>query len=71
MSNLVSSGEVARQLGVSQSLLRLLEREGATPPAQRVAGLNRRVYTVGEIEFLRRLIAERRAKSGRPDRPAA
>ncbi len=61
MTRLMSTGQVARQLGVSVSLLRKLEAIGASPPAQRVAGLNRRFYTAQEVEVLREIIAERRA----------
>ncbi len=70
MHDLVSSGHVAQALGISLSYLRKLERTGITPPAQRVAGLDRRIYRREEIEDIRRLLAERR-KNGRPDRPAA
>ena len=62
MSDMVSTGEAARQLGVSMSLLRKLESIGVTAPARRVAGLDRRVYTAEEIESLRRIIADRRAR---------
>ncbi len=61
MSGMVSTGEAARQLGVSMSLLRKLESIGVTPPAQRIAGLDRRVYTPIEVEELRKIIADRRA----------
>jgi len=61
MSQVMSTGTVARALGCSTSLLRHLERIGATPPARRIAGLDRRVYTSIELEALRKIIAERRA----------
>ena len=61
MSDMVSTGEAARQLGVSMSLLRKLESIGVTPPAQRIAGLDRRVYTTVDLEALRKIIADRRA----------
>ncbi len=58
-----TSGEVAQELGVSVSLLRKLEYIGVTTPARR---LNRfRVYSLQEIEALRRVIEERRAAHNR------
>ncbi len=62
MSDMVSTGEAARQLGVSVSLLRKLESIGVTAPAQRIAGLDRRVYTATDLEILRQIIADRRAR---------
>ncbi len=63
MSDMVSTGEAARQLGVSMSLLRKLESIGATAPARRIAGLDRRIYTASDVEVLRRIIADRRARA--------
>ncbi len=63
MSQVVmSTGQAARELGVSPSLLRKLEGLGLAPRAQRVTGLDRRIYSSNEIEVLRRVIAERRAR---------
>ncbi len=56
----VTSGEAARQLGVSTSLLRKLEALEVTPPARRLSRF--RIYTVDEIEALRQVITERRAR---------
>ncbi len=61
MTQVMSTGTVAKHLGVSTSLLRHLEKIGATPPAQRIDGLDRRVYSPADLEILRRIIAERRA----------
>ncbi len=61
MAPLASTGEVAKQLGVSVSFLRKLELVGASPPAQRIAGLDRRVYRPEDVEALRQVIANRRA----------
>ncbi len=61
MAPLVSTGEVAKELGVSVSFLRKLELVGASPPAQRIAGLDRRVYRPEDVEALRQVIADRRA----------
>ncbi len=57
---MVTSGEAARQLGVSTSLLRKLEALEVTPPARRLARF--RIYTPEEIEALRRIIADRRVR---------
>jgi len=70
MSNaMLTSGEVARQLGVSVSLLRKLEALEVTPPAQRIARF--RVYNEIEVEQLRRVIADRRARLSQADPEAA
>ncbi len=56
---MVTSGEAAKELGVSVALIQKLERLGVIPPARR---LNRfRVYDETEVEQLRRIIADRRA----------
>ena len=49
---LFSTGEAARRLGISQSLLLRYEREGRIPPAHRVAGSGRRVYTLQDVEAI-------------------
>jgi len=66
MSEMVSTGEAARQLGVSMSLLRKLEAIGVTPPAQRIAGLDRRIYTATDLDVLRRIITNRRDRTTQP-----
>ncbi len=57
---LITSGEAARQLGVSTSLLRKLEGIGVTPPARRLSRF--RIHSPAEVEALGRIIAERRAE---------
>ncbi len=58
---MVTSGEAARQLGVSVALIQKLERLGVIPPARR---LNRfRVYDETEVEQLRQVIADRRERT--------
>lgn len=61
-----TSGEVARELGISVSLvslIRKLEYIGVTTPAQR---LNRfRVYMPHEVEVLRKILEERREDRSR------
>lgn len=70
MSNMMlTSGEVARQLGVSVSLLRKLEALEVTPPAQRIARF--RIYSPAEVEELRRIINDRRARIAQPLSEAA
>jgi len=71
MAQVMSTGTVAKHLGVSTSLLRHLEKIGAIPPAQRIAGLDRRIYTPSEMEALRRIIAARRARETQAEPVAA
>ena len=71
MSQVMSTGTVAKALGVSTSLLRKLEKDGVTPPAQRISGLDRRVYTEVEVEALRRIISDRRAQVSQAEPEAA
>jgi DNA-binding transcriptional MerR regulator len=66
---MLTSGEVARQLGVSVSLLRKLETQQVTPPARRLSRF--RIYTADEVETLRRIIANRRARATQPLSEAA
>jgi DNA-binding transcriptional MerR regulator len=57
---MVTSGEAAKELGVSVALIQKLERLGVIPPARRV---NRfRVYNETDLEHLRQVIADRRAR---------
>ncbi len=58
MEHQSTTGEVARRLGVSVSYLRKLETLEVTPPARRLARF--RVYTVAEVEALRRILDDRR-----------
>ena len=71
MVQVMSTGTVAKHLGVSTSLLRHLEKIGAIPAAQRIAGLDRRIYSPAEVEELRRIIANRRARTAQPLSEAA
>lgn len=52
-AQLLSTGEAARRLGISMSLLRRWEQEGKIPPAHRLAGSDRRVYSLQDIEAIR------------------
>lgn len=71
MSQVMSIGQAARELGVSPSLVRKLEQIGAAPPAQRIAGLDRRLYSIEDVEQLRRVIADRRARATQAEPVAA
>ena len=51
-AQLLSTGAAARYLGISQSLLLKHEREGRIPPAHRVAGSDRRVYSLGDLQAI-------------------
>jgi len=55
----ITSGEAARMLGISTSLIRKLELTGVTPKARRLSRF--RVYSPIEVEFLRHLLAQRKA----------
>ena len=46
---LMSSGGVARRLGVSLSTVRNLERAGVIPPAMRLEGSDRRCWRESDI----------------------
>lgn len=59
MDDMLTSGEVAKKLGISWSLLWKLEDLGVTPPARRVGRW--RIYSAEEVETLRKIVEERRA----------
>lgn len=65
MDSFMTTGTAAKQLSVSVSMLRQLEREGITPPARRLVGQDRRIYSEADVVTLERIIAERRAQLGR------
>lgn len=54
MSKLVSITQGARELRISLSLLRYPEQHRILPLAQRIEGLNRRVYTDDDFVALRK-----------------
>ncbi len=66
MGDLLSIGGVAGLVGRSPALLRIMEREGAIPPALRLVGSDRRVYRVEDLPRIKQAIANRRG----PGRPA-
>lgn len=62
MGTLMSIGGVAAAVQCSPALLRYLERQGVLPPPSRLDGSNRRVYRIEDVETVRRILAERRAR---------
>lgn len=69
MDDMLTSGEVAKKLGISWSLLWKLEDLGVTPPARRVGRW--RIYSAEEVETLRKIVEERRAVNSRQSVEAA
>ena len=69
--DLLSSGAVARRLGLSLSGLRKLERRGAVPPSLRMAGLGRtwRVWPAADLAEIERAVEQYRG-NGRRTAPA-
>lgn len=60
---LISTGELARRVGISVSMVRKLEKIGAIPPADRLLGSDRRVYRGDDVTVVREAIEKRgRAK---------
>ena len=51
--------DVATELGISSSTLRRWEREGVLPFRPRRDAVGRRVYTIPQVNQLRRLLRER------------
>jgi chromosome partitioning protein len=62
MSEQFTIGEAAKRLGVSDSLIRRLDLDGEIPKARRLSRF--RIYTPLEVEFLRHLLAQRKASRG-------
>ncbi len=71
MSQVMSTGTVAKALGISTSLIRKMEKAGTIPPAQRIDGLDRRVYSPADLEILREILAGRRARVSQAEAVAA
>lgn len=59
----MTSGEAAKRLGISTGWIRRLELEGEIPPTRRLSRF--RIYTVEEVEQLRKFLEERRASRRR------
>ena len=71
VSDLYSTGGAAKELDCSPSLLRKLEILGVTTPAHRLFGSDRRAYDARQLEQLRQVIAERRARMTQAEQQAA
>ena len=57
-----SIGGLAAQLDVSPSAIRKWEAEGLIPAAARLAGSDRRLYSVADLQTIRARLEERRAR---------
>ena len=64
-TTLLSIGAVAQLLNVSPSLIRKWERAGVIPPAPRLVGSERRVYSPRDVEAIRSARAARRLETVR------
>ncbi len=60
--SLVSTGEIAKRLGVSVALVQKLERNGQLPPALRIEGNPRRVWRSDDWPLIRAKFEARRRK---------
>ncbi|MCW3476249.1 plasmid partitioning protein RepA [Rhodovastum sp. RN2-1] len=65
-----TSGEAAELIGISDAYLRQLSLAGEAPEPNKTAG-GRRVYTLEQINELRRLLSRSRAKTYLPSRQTA
>jgi len=65
-TRLVSIGAVAEALSVSESIIRVWERDGLIDPPARVGGDNRRCYRPDEVEALRLIAEGRRLRRRQP-----
>ena len=67
-----SAGGVARELGVSVSLLDKLEKQELIPRAPRFEGSGRKVFSPCDVEIIRDVVEERRrARVGQLTAPSA
>ncbi len=62
----IGIGPLAEQLGVSRSAVRQWEAKGWIEPAPRLAGSDRRVYHVDDLEAIRAKVSEKRAAGKQP-----
>lgn len=63
---LVSIGVAATLIGCGAQTLRDAESRGEIPPAMRIEGLGRRLYTMADVERIRQVRAARKAGSAPP-----
>ena len=57
---LYSTGQVARELGVTRAAIQMAELRGQIPPAAREPGGDDRLYTSADLERLKALIVDGR-----------
>ena len=57
-SGLVSTGELARRLGRSQSGVRKLEKAGRIPPATVIVGSGRKVWPLADLAAIEEALRE-------------
>jgi DNA-binding transcriptional MerR regulator len=57
----VSIGVAAERAGCSPQAVRNMELRGEVPPAARVEGLGRRLYTMADVERIRQVRAARKS----------
>jgi len=72
-SQYIGIGKVAEELGVSRSAIRRWEERGVIEPAARLAGSDRRVYRLHDLQDIRAKVAAKRAagrQRGGPERAA-
>ena len=60
-TEVISTGELARRVGISVSMVRKLEQLGLLSPADRIVGLNRRYFRGDDVSVVRDLVNKRRA----------
>ena len=63
---LVSIGAVAEALSISESIIRVWEKDGLIDPPARIGRDNRRCYRPDEVEALRMLAEGRRLRRRQP-----
>jgi len=68
---LLSTGGLATRLGVSQSAVKLWEREGVIPPAIVIEGSGRRAGRLVDLPAIRKGLEDRRARRTCPPLGAA
>ncbi len=66
-SKFIGIGPLAEQLGVSRSAVRQWEAKGWIDPAPRLAGSDRRVYRIDDLDAIRQQVSEKRAARQRQD----
>jgi DNA-binding transcriptional MerR regulator len=60
-SKFIGTGGLAERLGVSNTRIRQLEREGVIPPAQRLVPGDRRIWPLNDVSAIKARLQEHRA----------